>query len=488
MARVIVAIREDEPSPAMVDAIRRGWLAGLLWFRSAFGIRDASGPGGGSGLRGASGPEVEAAAERVARLRAIWPPGVPCLFAIDEEGGLIQQLCGLVESSGSVWPRLPSPRALGRGDDPRLAFAHGREIGRRLRRLGLDLALAPVVDLDPGPESAVLGTRCFAADPDRVTDIALHWLRGLASAGVRGCVKHFPGHGATQVDSHQDLPYISARTDFRPHREPYDRIAQAWRSEDGPPPAVLTAHIVCEPSRLPASLDADALRELPAGLGPILSDSLDMAALRPFGDLKKRGQAALEAGSDLLIVGLDVEAGLALARSVGEPSALKLDAWKAADPLPPIPEPWDPQDLMRAAEAGLRLLRDVPIPPGDWDWILPVGFGPYGAVADPPEGIDGRRRIARVVRYRQDDADSLAQALLAGGRERPALVAWAHRGPPDATTTRCLRAAGPRVRAVAHILDGAAPELLPGAWCAETCGFGEGEMAALARRWCLAAV
>jgi beta-glucosidase-like glycosyl hydrolase len=463
MARVIVGLRAYPPPPAVLQAAGEGRLAGLLWFRDAFG------------------ETVEEGAARVAALRRAWHPSASCIFMIDEEGGLIQQLSGLRESSGETWPRLPSPRALGRSGDPNLVRAHGREIGRRLRRLGLDVALAPTVDLDPGPASPVLGTRCFGDAPVPVAEIALAWTRGLASAGVRGCLKHYPGHGATAVDSHVDLPRVPRGVAMEAHREPYALIARGWRTEDGPAPAVLTAHIAREGIDLPASLDRTVLAVIPRGLGPIVTDSLDMGALAGYGDLPARGRAALDAGSDLLLVGLDAGGGVDLARALPDDRSARVDAWRGAIDPPEIPPSWSRVELDRAADSGLRQIVDGGMPEGEWDWILPERWGAYGAVAAPSVDTPGTRRIGRILRYRTDDPSTLDRALASA--VGPALVGWIHRGPEDHPTRSRLERAGSRVRAIIHLLDGPSQTPFGSVWTVETCGFGEGEMTALARRW-----
>jgi beta-glucosidase-like glycosyl hydrolase len=463
MSRLIVGIRRYPPPPEILRAARAGRLAGLLWFRDAFGRT------------------VGEAAERVAEMRATWHPSAPCIFAIDEEGGLIQQLSGLEEPSGEAWPRLPSPRALGRSGDPAFAHAHGREIGRRLRRLGLDVALAPSVDLDPGPGSPVLGTRCIGDDPEHVAGIAMAWLRGLTSAGIRGCLKHYPGHGATVVDSHVDLPRVGPGVDPAPHLEPFRRIAREWRAHDGPPPALLTAHIICGDATLPASLDSSILDGVPAGLGPIVTDSLDMGALAAVGDLAARMRAATQAGSDLLLIGIDVAAALAAAGSVDASPSARVSSWGFVGAVPAIPEAWSRAKLDEVAVAGLKLHAESMLPTGPWTWILPERWGPYGEVAAPPQESGGARSIARLVRYRADDPSTLDQAL--ANAVDPCLVGWIHRGPEDVATRDLLRRAGPRVLAVAHLLDGPTGLDAADRWTVEACGFGEGEMAAIARHW-----
>lgn len=463
---MILGVREGSPSSDLAESIRRGEVAGLLWFRSALGETTAE------------------AIERIARARAMWPYPGP-LFVIDEEGGLIQQLSGLMDENGRPWPRLPSPRAIGRAKDPRSATAHGREVGRRLRVLGLDATLAPTVDLDPGPESPVLGTRCFGEDPALVAEMAAAWLRGLASAGVRGCVKHYPGHGATRIDSHMSLPRLPRTKDLDAHLSPYRTIARQWDEKDGAAPAVLTAHIRIDGSgsSLPASLDPDQVSRIPPGLGPVFTDSLDMGALQPYGDMVSRGALAAAAGSDWIVVGMDIAGGIALARSLA-PDRCRADSpraarWLRPSPPLPIPEPWPFDDLVSAAEKGLRLLVDRPIPTGEWDWILPADIGAYGPVAEPVAARNGIRWIGRVIRYDSGDPASLAAAL--AGRALPFLVGWIHRGPPDPAIGEILRGHPPA--ALAHLLDDPAEAAMPMVWTIGTCGFGEGEIIALERFW-----
>ncbi len=466
MSRLILGYRDAEPSAALRKAIEEGRLGGLLWFRDA--------------LAGS----VREAAASVDRLRALWPVGSRPIFAVDEEGGLIQQLGGLRDGTGEAWPRLPSPRAIGRSGDSDLAFAHGRETGRRMRAVGLDVALAPVVDLDPGPESAVLGTRCFSDDPVEVTRLALAWLRGLASAGIRGCIKHYPGHGSTRIDSHRALPRIGRNEDRARHIMPFLEIARSWRAEDGAPPALLTAHVVIGDARLPVTLDRSLLAAAPDAIGPIWTDSLDMGALAPFGDLEARARAAVDAGSDLLVIGADTEGGLAAAQRFAPPVSAKVAQWMADRGVGPLPPPWSFDEIVKTARAGFRILFDADLPAGEWDWILPRRFGPYGTVPEPQTGFapPAARRVGRVLRYDAEEPGSLDRVLSAD-RRLPALVGWVHRGGIDEATQESMRRAGTRVRAIAHLLDAPRAPVIAGIWTCETCGFGEGEMAALHRLW-----
>lgn len=463
---MILGIREVVPPPGLLEAIRAGRVAGLLWFRNALGRT------------------VEEAQERVRSMRAEWPGSTRPVFAIDEEGGLIQQLCGLLDPDGAPWLRLPSPRALGRCGEVALVTAHGREIGRRMRLLDLDVALAPVVDLDPGPESHVLGTRCFGNDPDRVSELALAWLRGLSEAGVQGCIKHYPGHGASVDDSHERLPRITQATAAARHLRPFETIARRWSPKGRPAPGILVAHVICEPAEMPATLDPLLLRLVPPGLGPIWTDSLDMGALDAFGDLVDRGRLAERAGAEFLVVGIDLEGGLRLANALAKDAggvARRMDA--SARENVPIPDPWDLDTMRRAAAAGLRILDEQRMPEGEWDWILPDAFGPYGSIAKPDQARRGNRWIGAVRTYQSDSPRALGELLAIPSPDRPALVGLIHRGPPDSTLIETLRTHADRIGAIIHLLDGPSGMGAFDCWVAETCGFGDLEIAALKELW-----
>jgi hypothetical protein len=353
-----------------------------------------------------------------------------------------------------------------------------------MRILGLDVALAPVLDLDPGTESPVLGTRCFGDDPDAVVRLGLAWLQGLSSAGVLGCLKHYPGHGATRLDSHLQLPRVGDEAASRRHRSVFEEVAAAWQEEDAPEPSVLTAHILVASSALPVSLDPKTTNSIPAGLGPVWTDSLDMGALAPFGDLQSRVEASGKAGADFLIVGVESSEGLKIAHSLSLPWTPKARSWAAsAERELPIPEPWDPTDLARTARKALRVLTDPPIPFGGWDWVLPDRFKEYGKVARPSRLTGGTRWIETVHNYDAGRPETIRAVLEAIPTEKPVLLGWIHRGAPDEGTVDVLRRRQKRIRAVAHLLDTPAAPISEVLWSADTSGFGEAEIDALLAAW-----
>ncbi|MGI8855201.1 MAG: glycoside hydrolase family 3 protein, partial [Thermomicrobiales bacterium] len=127
--------------------------------------------------------------------------GLPPIIGADQEGGRVRRL--MAEATAT-----PSAMALGATGDPALVERTGEAVGRELRALGINTDYAPVADVNNNPRNPVIGTRSFGESPERVGEMVVAFARGLRSVGVAATVKHFPGHGDTQVDSHLDLPTI----------------------------------------------------------------------------------------------------------------------------------------------------------------------------------------------------------------------------------------------------------------------------------------
>ena len=221
------------------------------------------------------------------------------LIALDEEGGEVTRL---YFDAGSPYP---GAAILGRIDDTALTERVGAEVARDALAAGFNLLLAPVADVNSNPDNPVIGTRSFSADPEVAARHVAAWVRGAEGAGALTCVKHFPGHGDTAVDSHLGLPTVTADRSVIEARElvPF-RAALAAKSA-----AVMTSHIV-----VPA-IDADApatfshrvltgvLRGELAFDGLIVSDALDMAGASGEIGIPEAAVRALQAGCDLLTLG-----------------------------------------------------------------------------------------------------------------------------------------------------------------------------------------
>src|SRR6202042_2722824 len=162
-------------------------------------------------------------ADLTARLRSA---AAEPLIAIDEEGGDVTRIGHLVGS------RYPGNAALGAVDDVALTRAV-------YHALGINVDLAPSVDVNTAADNPVIGTRSFGADTDLVARHAAAAVTGLQAAGVAACAKHFPGHGSTVTDSHYELPTVDVPLEILRRRDlpPFAAVIAADAK------AIMTAHI-----------------------------------------------------------------------------------------------------------------------------------------------------------------------------------------------------------------------------------------------------
>ncbi len=255
------------------------------------------------------GGEIGSLKAEIDGLRALLPH--PLLVLADLERGVGQQVTGATV--------LPPPAAIAATGDPDLAREAGLLTGVEMRRAGIDVALAPVLDVQSPAGSAIIGTRAFGSDPERVAAFGSAFLAGLRAAGVSGCAKHFPGHGFAAGDTH------SGRVADRRPREAFETAD--WipyrRAIAGGLPAAMAAHLACpaldpeEPATRSRRIIDGILRGKLGFSGAVLSDALTMKAVAdlPEGETARR---AVEAGIDLL---LDPEDPESLAASLESDAA-----------------------------------------------------------------------------------------------------------------------------------------------------------------------
>ncbi|MEH0841538.1 glycoside hydrolase family 3 protein [Micromonospora sp. CPCC 205711] len=221
------------------------------------------------------------------------------LVAIDEEAGDVTRIESARGSSR------PGNLALGAVDDPALTEEVARDLGADLAALGVTLNYAPDADVNNNPANPVIGVRSFGADPDLVARHTAAWVRGLQSAGVAACAKHFPGHGDTRVDSHHDLPRITASRARLDAGElvPF-RAAVAAGVQ-----AVMTGHLLVPAldPELPATLSprilGDLLRDELGFSGVVVTDAVEMRAVADRYGFAGGAVRALAAGADAICVG-----------------------------------------------------------------------------------------------------------------------------------------------------------------------------------------
>ena len=271
-----VGFQGTTPSPEVKELVRRGVHGVILFSRNVV--------------------DAEQVAALVAELKRF--AGRPLLVAIDQEGGRVARL-----RAPQGFTELPPMRALGERGDPDLAREIGALLGRELRAVGIDQDYAPVVDVDTNPANPVIGDRSFSRDAEAVGRLGAALAEGLQSEGVAACAKHFPGHGDTSQDSHQDLPRLAHGLERLRAVElpPFRALARAGVA------AVMTAHVVFEAldPRRPATLSPEVMRLLreEAGFrGCAVSDDLEMKAVAEHFPLEEAAPGAVLAGVDALLV------------------------------------------------------------------------------------------------------------------------------------------------------------------------------------------
>src|SRR6266851_5202830 len=242
-----------------------------------------------------NGPQL---ARLDADLQTIADP-VPLFISVDQEGGLVVR----VTDGATIFP---GNMAVGATSDARLARQVAEASASELLAMGVNMDLAPVVDVNTNPLNPVIGVRSFGSDVSLVSDFGVQTIQGLQSAGVSAVGKHFPGHGDTDVDSHRDLPVVAHSLERLESLEflPFKAAIQA--GVDG----IMTAHLylpAIEPQQdLPATLSrtvlTGVLREQLGYQGLILTDALDMDAIKKDRPAAEAAVQAFEAGADLLLI------------------------------------------------------------------------------------------------------------------------------------------------------------------------------------------
>ena len=220
--------------------------------------------------------------------------GPQALIGIDQEGGAVVRVTFL--------PQPPSAMALGASGDAVRAEAVGAAVARGLKSLGINWNFAPVLDVNNNPANPVIAERSFSEDPDEVARLAAAWMRGSLREGVACCVKHFPGHGDTHVDSHHALPTVDKS---RAELDALELVPFKALAADAP--AMMTAHIVypqIDPER-PATLSPELL----GGIlrrdwgydGVVITDALMMKAVAERFGYARSAVMAIDAGADMVL-------------------------------------------------------------------------------------------------------------------------------------------------------------------------------------------
>lgn len=254
----------------------------------------------------ASPPQVRALLDGA---REISP--TPPLFGIDQEGGLVDRL-------RRICTPMPSARTIRQHGDLAGARALGRITAEVLRVLGFNLNFAPVLSImteDRDLLSNGLYSRSFGRSPGEVLGYTMVYLRGLQGAGCLGCIKHFPGIGAGEVDTHEEMAIIHLThddllaQDLAPYIELFqreDNMVHAVMVSHGGFPNIDIHRGVAGGRLLPASINHEIvtklLREELGYRGLVLTDDLEMGAIAKHSEIEETALRAIEAGEDMLLI------------------------------------------------------------------------------------------------------------------------------------------------------------------------------------------
>jgi beta-N-acetylhexosaminidase len=242
-------------------------------------------------------------------------PKSPLLISIDQEGGRVSRL-------PKGFTIFPPCELLGRCNSTELAYAAAATIAKELKAVGINMNMAPVLDVNSNPDNPVIGDRAFGATPDVVSQLALATAAGLQDNNVVACGKHFPGHGDTNADSHKELPVVEASRERLEAVEfpPFRRAAAEGVA------AMMTAHVLYRAldDQLPATLSpaviTNLLREELHYEGVVFTDDLEMHAIVDHYGIGDAAVRAFLAGCDVLLIckerGLEIAAFEAVEQAV----------------------------------------------------------------------------------------------------------------------------------------------------------------------------
>ena len=221
----------------------------------------------------------------------------PLVIAIDQEGGPVARL-------GPPFTVFPGNRAIGASGSEQSAKEFGAVTARELKGVGINMNLAPVLDVAPPGFDSVMADRVFGEDPELVASLGKTMIKGLQDNGMPAAAKHFPGIGRTTLDSHADLPRLDTErqvldeTDLVPFR-----VAIASGVE-----AVMLSHVVYRafdaewPASLSSVIAKTVLRESMGFGGIIMTDDLDMGAIEKHFDIETAVRRVLGAEIDIALI------------------------------------------------------------------------------------------------------------------------------------------------------------------------------------------
>lgn len=275
-----------EVPPALVQLLQQEELAGVILFRRNI-------------------TSLDQLMRLTTRLREA--AGRPLLIAVDHEGGRVFRM---PPPFTQIPPMARVGAAMHADPQSRAAYEIGRLMGRELVAAGVNVNFAPVLDINTNPMNPIIGDRAFAGERDLVTRCGCDLIRGLLEGGVIPCGKHFPGHGDTPEDSHKTMPVLPHTWD----RLRWMELAPFVAAIQLGVPLLMTAHVLygvidaTAPVTLSKRAISGLLRDELGFKGVIVTDDLEMGAIRQCCPPDEAAVRALAAGCDLALVCSNPEA------------------------------------------------------------------------------------------------------------------------------------------------------------------------------------
>lgn len=287
----------------------------------------------------------------------------PLLIAIDQEGGRVSRL----PSEFTIFPPAATVALSGSTE---LAYQAAAVTAKELRMVGINMNMAPVLDIHTNPSNPIIGDRAFGTEPEQVGLMGAASIAGHHDHRVLACGKHFPGHGDTATDSHQELPIVHATRErlYEVELKPFQHAIHHGLK------AMMTAHVhypaldAHRPATLSPTILTNLLREEMGFTGLILSDDLEMRAILDHSAIGEAAILSLQAGADLLLVcktrSLETETMEALRQAIGskdlDPEKVRMSLGRISEIKRQFLSPYIPVDPSRISQTvGIEAHRTL---------------------------------------------------------------------------------------------------------------------------------
>ena len=230
---------------------------------------------------------------------------IPLIIAIDQEGGRVQRIKNMSDVNVQT---IPAMLELGKTNDTTLSYDVGAVLAKEIAAFGINTDFAPTLDIFSNPNNTVIGNRAFGTDSQTVINMALPFANGMESQGIIPTFKHFPGHGDTTSDSHVELPVVT-----KTKEELYQNELLTFKAAiESNAQMIMTAHIALPnvtgdytPATLSKVIINDILRGELGFEGVVITDAINMRALRDNYILEEICNYSINAGVDIILMPLD---------------------------------------------------------------------------------------------------------------------------------------------------------------------------------------